>query len=46
MAGVTERQIACETSRKQNHKASGIVSDKKAMKGARDQQVVLFRSFC
>ena len=46
MAGVPDRQIVCEANRKQNHTASRIVSNKKAMKAARDQQLDFCSSFC
>ena len=40
-----DKQIICKASRQQNHTASGIVSNKKVMKAARDQQLDFCSSF-
>ena len=36
VAGIPDRQIVCKANRQQNHAASGIVSNKKVMKAARN----------
>ena len=40
------RQIECKANRQQNHAASGIVSNKKVMKAARDYQLHFCSSVC
>ena len=46
MVGIPDRQIVCKANRHQNHAASGIVSNKKAMKAARDKQLDFCSSLC
>ena len=36
MVGIPDRHIVCKANRQQNHSGSGIVSNKKVMKAARD----------